>query len=187
MAGRFWPAIPSQALSSPKPVCIRMSRRWSMWRRARRTRERTTRRGQKQSRRHRRPPGLSSTAMKDVSARLRSCAISRATCRKKAKVLYAVQEEADRKQCPRRFRRSPRRLRSRLRLSQRQPGVVEKGLAGGGQLDAAHAAADQLDANLVFEIADLAAEGRLGGVQPFLSRQRQAALLGNRDEIAKVP
>ena len=27
----------------------------------------------------------------------------------KAKVLYAVQEEADRKQCPRRFRRSPRR------------------------------------------------------------------------------
>src|ERR1700676_2761543 len=105
----------------------------------------------------------------------------------KAKVLYAVQEEADRKQCPRRFRRSPRRLRSRLRRSQRQPGVVEKGLAGGGQLDAAHAAAHQLDANLVFEIADLAAEGRLGGVQPFLSRQRQAALLGHRDEIAKVP
>src|ERR1700732_4340082 len=65
----------------------------------------------------------------------------------KAKVLYAVQEEADRKQCPRRFRRSPRRLRSRLRLSQRQPGVVEKGLAGGGQLDAAHAPADQPDGN----------------------------------------
>jgi pimeloyl-ACP methyl ester carboxylesterase len=36
----------------------------------------------------------------------------------KAKILYAVQKEADRKQCPRRFRRSPRRLRSRLRLSQ---------------------------------------------------------------------
>jgi len=105
----------------------------------------------------------------------------------KAKVLYAVQEEADRKQCPRRFRRSPRRLRSRLRLSQRQPGVVEKGLAGGGQLDAAHAAADQLDANLVFEIADLAAEGRLRRVQPLLGRERQAALFGGRDEKAKVP
>src|SRR6202166_412640 len=103
----------------------------------------------------------------------------------KAKVLYAVQEEADRKQCPRRFRRSPRRLRSRL--SQRQPGVVEKGLAGGGQLDAAHAAADQLDANLVFEIADLAAEGRLRRVQSFLGRERQAALFGGRDEKAKVP
>ena len=101
----------------------------------------------------------------------------------KAKVLYAVQEEADRKQCPRRFRRSPRRLR----LSQRQPGVVEKGLAGGGQLDAAHAAAHQLNADLVFEIADLPAEGRLRGVQPFLGRERQAALFGDRDEIAKVP
>jgi pimeloyl-ACP methyl ester carboxylesterase len=101
----------------------------------------------------------------------------------KAKVLYAVQEEADRKQCPRRFRRSPRRLR----LSQRQPGMVEKGLAGGGQLDAAHAAADQLDANLAFEIADLTAEGRLRRVQPFLGRERQAALFGGRDEKAKVP
>src|ERR1700738_4850748 len=101
----------------------------------------------------------------------------------KAKVLYAVQEEADRKQCPRRFRRSPRRLR----LSQRQPGMVEKGLAGGGQLDAAHAAADQLDANLAFELADLTAAGRLRRVQPLLGRERQAALFGGRDEKAKVP
>jgi len=45
----------------------------------------------------------------------------------------------------------------------------------------------QRNADLVFEIADLAAEGRLRRVQPFLSRERQAALLGNRDEIAKVP
>ena len=50
-----------------------------------------------------------------------------------------------------------------------------------------HAAAHQLDANLVFEIADLAAEGRLRRVQPFLGRKRQASLLGDRDEIAKVP
>src|ERR1700730_10215377 len=53
--------------------------------------------------------------------------------------------------------------------------------------NAVHAAAHQLDANLVFEIADLAAEGRLRRVQPFLSRERQAAFLGDRDEIAKVP
>src|SRR3954454_19707805 len=65
--------------------------------------------------------------------------------------------------------------------------MVEKGLASGGQFDAVHASAHQLDANLVFEIADLAAEGRLRRVQPFLSRERQAALLGDRDEIAKVP
>jgi hypothetical protein len=38
---------------------------------------------------------------------------------------------------------------------------------------------------LVFEIADLAAQRRLRRVQPFLSRERQVALLGDRDEIAK--
>jgi hypothetical protein len=38
-----------------------------------------------------------------------------------------------------------------------------------------------------FEIADLAAERRLRRVEPFLRRQRQAALLGDRNEIAKVP
>ena len=65
--------------------------------------------------------------------------------------------------------------------------LITGALTGIGQLDAVHAAAHELDADLVFEIADLAAEGRLRRVQPFLSRERQAALLGNRDEIAKVP
>ena len=55
----------------------------SMWRRGRRTRARITRRWPRHFRRRRRPPGSSSTAMKAVSARLRSCAISRATCRKR--------------------------------------------------------------------------------------------------------
>ena len=72
-------------------------------------------------------------------------------------------------------------------LCQCQSGVVEKGLACSGQFDAMHAAAHQLDPNLVFEIVDLAAEGRLLCVQPFLSRERQAALLGNGDEIAQMP
>jgi hypothetical protein len=102
----------------------------------------------------------------------------------KAKVLYAGQEEADRKQCPRRFRRSPRRLR--LRLSQRQPGVVEKGLAGGGQLDAAHAAAHQRDANLVSRSRIWRLREGCAVCSLSLSRQRQAALLGDSDEIAKV-
>jgi hypothetical protein len=65
--------------------------------------------------------------------------------------------------------------------------VVEKGFAGGGQFDAVHAAAHQLNADFVFQIADLPAQRRLRGVQPFLGRERQAALLGDRDEIAKVP
>jgi hypothetical protein len=46
---------------------------------------------------------------------------------------------------------------------------------------------DAVDANLIFEIADLAAQRRLCGVQSFLSRERQAALLGDRDEVTKVP
>ena len=75
----------------------------------------------------------------------------------------------------------------RLDLRQRQPGVIEKGPPGGGQFDAVHAAAHQLNADLVFEIADLPAERRLRGVQPFLGRERQAAFLGDRNEIAKVP
>src|SRR6202023_4122346 len=83
--------------------------------------------------------------------------------------------------------RPARRFHGGIDLRQRQSGMVEEGLACGGQFDAAHAAAHQLDANLIFEIADLAAEGRLRRVQPFLSRERQAALLGDRDEIAKVP
>src|SRR6202521_5126605 len=64
-----------------------------MWRRERRMRARITRRWPRHFRRPRRPPGLSSTAMKDASARLRSCAISPATCRKRRRrFLYAVQE-----------------------------------------------------------------------------------------------
>jgi len=65
--------------------------------------------------------------------------------------------------------------------------MIEEGATGGGQFDAVHAAAHQLNANLVFEISDLATEGRLRRVQPFLSRDRQAAFLGDRYEIAKVP
>ena len=65
--------------------------------------------------------------------------------------------------------------------------MVEKGATGGGQFDAVHAAAHQLNADLIFEISDLATEGRLRRVQPLLSRERQAALLGDRNEITKVP
>jgi len=43
------------------------------------------------------------------------------------------------------------------------------------------------NADLIFEIADLPAEGRLRRVKPFLGRERKAALLGDRDEIAKLP
>jgi len=75
----------------------------------------------------------------------------------------------------------------RLGLGDHQPCVVEKGPPGGGQFDAVHAAAHKLDADLVFEIADLAAKRRLRSVQFFLGRDCQTSRLRDRDEIAEVP
>jgi hypothetical protein len=49
-----------------------------------------------------------------------------------------------------------------------------------------HAAIHQRHADLVFEIADLAAQRRLCGVQFLLGRDRQASCLRDRDKIAKV-
>ena len=64
--------------------------------------------------------------------------------------------------------------------------MVEKGAAGRGQFDFVHAAVHQRDADLVFEIADLAAQRGLGGVQPLLRGDRKASCLRDRDKIAKV-
>ena len=64
--------------------------------------------------------------------------------------------------------------------------MVEKGATGGGQFDAVHAAAHQLNANLVFEIANLAAQRRLRRMKPLFGGDRQASRLRDRDKIAKV-
>ena len=81
----------------------------------------------------------------------------------------------------------PRRLDGRLDLQQRRPRMIEKGSAGGGQFDAARAAGKQLHADLMFEIPDLTAKRGLGRMQPPFGRHREAAFLGDRDEIAKMP
>ena len=65
--------------------------------------------------------------------------------------------------------------------------MVKKGPTRGSQFDAVHAACHQLNADLVFEIADLPAHRGLRGVQPFFSRERQTALFGDRDKITKMP
>ena len=64
--------------------------------------------------------------------------------------------------------------------------MIEKRAPGGGQFDAVDAAAHQLNADLIFEIADLAAERRLRRVQLFRGRDCQATSLRDSDEIAKV-
>jgi hypothetical protein len=64
--------------------------------------------------------------------------------------------------------------------------MVEKGPTGGGQYRSLGAPVQELNPDLVFEIADLATERRLGCVKPLLGGKREAPGLGNRDEIAKV-
>ena len=45
---------------------------------------------------------------------------------------------------------------------------------------------DQLRAEFCLQVADLPAEGWLRRVQPLLGGVREAALLGDRDELAQV-
>src|SRR6202043_1429465 len=66
-------------------------------------------------------------------------------------------------------------------------GMVEKGLACGGQLDAMNAASQQLGPDLVLQVANLPAQRRLGGVEPELGGRRQAAFLDHGYEITQVP
>ena len=80
----------------------------------------------------------------------------------------------------------PRRLNGCLDLHQRQPRMIEKDPAGVGQLDATRAADKQLNADLIFEVSDLTAQRGLGRVQPSFRRHREAAFIGDRDEIAKM-
>jgi 3-oxoacyl-[acyl-carrier protein] reductase len=64
--------------------------------------------------------------------------------------------------------------------------MIEKGATGNCQFRSLRAAIQELNANFLVEIADLTAEGRLGGVKPFFGGERQASRLGNSDEIPKV-
>src|SRR5271170_64441 len=74
-----------------------------------------------------------------------------------------------------------------LHLRQRKARMVEKDSAGIGELDAARAPDQQLRADLMFQVSDLTAQRWLGRMQPALSGDSQAALLGDGDEIPKVP
>ena len=67
------------------------------------------------------------------------------------------------------------------------PAARRKRPAGRRQLDASNAPNEQLCPDLGFQIAYLPAEGGLRRVQPALGRERQAALLGDRNKKAQVP
>ena len=69
---------------------------------------------------------------------------------------------------------------------QGEAGMFQEGLTGGGELDAPGGALEQLGADLQLQVAQLAAQGGLGGVQPPLGGKGQAALLGHGDEVPEV-
>jgi hypothetical protein len=68
-----------------------------------------------------------------------------------------------------------------------EAGVIENGSTCGGQLDASHAPGHQRGADLVLEIPDLPAQRRLRRVQLLHGGDREAARLGDGDEIAQMP
>ena len=71
-------------------------------------------------------------------------------------------------------------------LHQCQSRVIEEHLAGFRELHAADAAGEQRHADLIFEVADLAAQGWLSGVEPPFGSDREASLLGDGDEVAEM-
>ena len=70
-------------------------------------------------------------------------------------------QEADVEGLPHRARRSARSLDGGIDLHQRESGVIEEDLSRIGQFHAADASAQEVDAHLAFEVADLPAQRRL--------------------------
>jgi hypothetical protein len=68
---------------------------------------------------------------------------------------------------------------------QDRAGALEQQHAGGGQVDAARVALEQLDAELGFQPADLRGQRGLGDPNA-LSGAREAVLFGDRDEVAQM-
>ena len=64
--------------------------------------------------------------------------------------------------------------------------MTQKGLAGRGEFHAAWIADDQLQTERCLKVADLPAQRRLGRMQALFRCLREAALLGDGDEIAQV-
>jgi len=62
-----------------------------------------------------------------------------------------------------------------------------EGFSGCRQLNTVRATMHQLNADFLFEVADLPAERWLGGVQLLLGGNGQTAGIGHGDEIAEMP
>ena len=98
-----------------------------------------------------------------------------------------ARQESDREDRFRRAGSAASGLKRLGSLADRDARVGQKGATGVGQLDAARPADEERRADLDLQIAKLAAERGLGGMQPLLGRDGDAALLGHGDEIAEMP
>ena len=79
---------------------------------------------------------------------------------------------------------SAHRAPQRVRVVEERGPALEQEPARLGRLDVVRRAPQQFDAELVLEVADLAAEGRLRDMQA-LRRAREVALGRDRDEVAQ--
>ena len=88
---------------------------------------------------------------------------------------------------PRGKRHFPGSLSGRLDLRKHQTCVIEEGSPSRRELDSSRASGEELRANFLFEVADLAAKRGLRGVEFFMRCNREAAGVGDSDEVADVP
>jgi hypothetical protein len=91
--------------------------------------------------------------------------------------------EPDREPCPVVGRCDPSRIDRTLRGRERDARLIQERAACGREVHAARGARHELAADLSFQRADLAAERRLGHVQPF-GRPPEVLLLRERDEVS---
>ena len=72
-----------------------------------------------------------------------------------------------------------------VQLRQRPPRLRQQHLTGGGELDAALGAAEQRDPQLLLQLPDLQAEGRLRDPEPCRGAG-EVELIGDGDEAAEL-
>src|SRR5580704_1134297 len=78
-------------------------------------------------------------------------------------------------------------LHGGLSLREHHSSMIQKDSARGREFDATRVPQKKRRADFPLEIADLAAQGGLGGMQSLFRRKLETSGFGDRDEITKMP
>src|SRR5580698_7080383 len=78
------------------------------------------------------------------------------------------------------------RPQSGLSIREHDASMIQEYFSGGSQFDTARTSREKRRANFVLEIADLATQRGLGGVQFFLGGKLQASCFSHGHEVAKM-